>query len=512
MAGWRLRRPCGWWWLAVSPAAPSAEERRPLVWSSTALGASDPEAGGVRLSWLGRFRQSPFVRRLILGGGDAAVACGALLAALWAWSVRDGVVLTWPYLWGHVAWAALAGVWLLLLRAASAARLAFSARDTAAVIVRAVLVGLGLYLVLYFLAPRDALPRLAILNFLTFVGIATLVWRVGYGRLFGPDTRRASGRRGGRGAGRPGHRGPVAGTGAAPEGSWGSISSRGRTATPKDGRFRNPRSSAWWPARRVSALILAPDGPMEPRRAPHRWSGRGSATSRSSRCTPCTNNCCRRLPVPPQGPRLGVRGAHRRAPRGALAVRVREAGGGRRGRRRRVRAVLLLSLPVLGPLVWLDVGWPVFFRQERLGFAGRRFRILKFRTMGPDAEPDGARWAGAEDERASRFGRFLRRSRLDELPQFWNVLRGEMSLVGPRPERPEFVAELARRIPGYRERLLVRPGLSGWAQVNYRYGGSVDGALDKLEYDLYYIKHRGFWLDAAVIWRTMWTVLALGGR
>ena len=133
--------------------------------------------------------------------------------------------------------------------------------------------------------------------------------------------------------------------------------------------------------------------------------------------------------------------------------------------------------------------------------------------MGPDAERDGPRWAEADDPRASRFGRFLRRSRLDEFPQFWNVLRGEMSLVGPRPERPEFVAELVRRIPSYRERLLVRPGVSGWAQVNYRYGGSVDGALDKLEYDLYYIKHRSFWagcrdrvahaLDGARSWRTV---------
>ena len=144
--------------------------------------------------------------------------------------------------------------------------------------------------------------------------------------------------------------------------------------------------------------------------------------------------------------------------------------------------------------------------------AGRNFRVLKFRTMGPDAERDGPRWAEADDPRASRFGRFLRRSRLDEFPQFWNVLRGEMSLVGPRPERPEFLADLVRRIPSYRERLLVRPGVSGWAQVNYRYGGSVDGALDKLEYDLYYIKHRSFWLDAAIVWRTIWTVLALGGR
>jgi len=492
----------------VSPESPPAAERRPLLWSSTALGASDPEAGGVRLSWLGRFRQSPFVRRLILGAGDAAVACGALLAALWAWSVRDGVVLTWPYLWGHVAWAAPAGVWLLLLRAASAARLAFSARDTAAVIVRAVLVGLGLYLVLYFLAPRDALPRLVILNFLTFVGIATLVWRVGYGRLFGPDAVER----------------PVAVVGAgqaardiaallrelAPHRKvLGLFSSRGRMATPKAGAGESALERLV-AARRVSALILAPDGPM----GPDVLRTVVGARERDIAIVPMHavyEQLLRRLPVRHKDPAWVfevLTDARRAAPSpSAFVKRAADVVGGAVG-----SAVLLLSLPVLGPLVWLDVGWPVFFRQERLGFAGRRFRILKFRTMGPDAESEGARWAGAEDERASRFGRFLRRSRLDEWPQFWNVLRGEMSLVGPRPERPEFVAELVRRIPCYRERLLVRPGLSGWAQVNYRYGGSVDGALDKLEYDLYYIKHRSFGLDAAIIWRTIWTVLSLGGR
>ena len=138
--------------------------------------------------------------------------------------------------------------------------------------------------------------------------------------------------------------------------------------------------------------------------------------------------------------------------------------------------------------------------------------MLKLRTMGADAETDGPRWAEAEDARASRIGRVLRRSRLDEFPQFWNVLRGEMSLVGPRPERPEFASELVGRIPCYRERLLVRPGISGWAQVNYRYTSSVDSTLDKLEYDLYYIKHQSFRLDAVILWRTIWTVLALGGR
>ena len=175
-------------------------------------------------------------------------------------------------------------------------------------------------------------------------------------------------------------------------------------------------------------------------------------------------------------------------------------------------AALLVLLPVVGPLVWLDVGRPVFYRQRRCGLAGRPFSLVKLRTMGDDAEPDGPRWASPDDRRASRFGRFLRRSRLDEMPQFWNVLRGEMSLVGPRPERPEFVDELARRIPGYRQRLLVRPGLTGWAQVNHPYGSSVEDALAKLEYDLYYVRHGSPWLDTVIAWRTARTMLTLAGR
>ena len=492
----------------MSPVVPSAEEASSPVSSSTALGASDTEAGSVRSSWLRRLRQRPFTRRLILGAGDAAVACGAVVAALWSWSVRDGVALTSQYLWEHAVWFVLAGVWLFLLRAASAARLAFSNRDAAAVVTRAVLAGFGLYLVLYFLAPRDLLPRLAILNFLTFAGVATLVWRVACRRLLGADTPET----------------PVAVVGAgqaardiaallrelAPHRKvLGLFPSRDPEATdPGDTSLAALQQAV--AGRRVSALILAPEGPM----GADVLRTVVGARERDIEIVPMHvvyERLLQRLPIRHKDPAWvfeALSDARRaaRSPSGAVK-RALDVVGGAVG-----CFLLLLSLPILGPLVWLDLGWPVFFRQERLGFAGRRFRILKFRTMGPDAEPDGPRWAGVEDERASRFGRFLRRSRLDELPQFWNVLRGDMSLVGPRPERPEFVAELVRRIPSYRERLLARPGLSGWAQVNYRYGGSVGGALDKLEYDLYYIKYRSFRLDAVIIGRTIWTVLSLGGR
>ena len=162
--------------------------------------------------------------------------------------------------------------------------------------------------------------------------------------------------------------------------------------------------------------------------------------------------------------------------------------------------------------MWLDVGWPIIHRQVRVGKGGSRFTLLKFRTMPLDAELGGPEWAQSNDPRASRFGRLLRRSHLDELPQLWNVLRGDMSLVGPRPERPEFVDRLAASIPRYRQRLAVRPGLTGWAQVHYRYDASVQDAEDKLANDLYYVAHHNLLLDLRIVARTIGQVLTLNGR
>lgn len=175
---------------------------------------------------------------------------------------------------------------------------------------------------------------------------------------------------------------------------------------------------------------------------------------------------------------------------------------------------LLITLP-LWPLIALairlDSRGPALYRQVRVGARGRCFTIYKFRTMRTDAEKDGVRWAAANDGRVTRLGRFLRKSRLDELPQLWNILRGDMSLVGPRPERPEFVHNLEQLLPHYRLRHLVRPGLTGWAQIHYGYGASVADAHRKLCYDLYYLKHRSLELDVAILIRTLGTFV-LGAR
>jgi sugar transferase (PEP-CTERM system associated) len=175
---------------------------------------------------------------------------------------------------------------------------------------------------------------------------------------------------------------------------------------------------------------------------------------------------------------------------------------------------LLISSPLMalvGLAVKLDSKGPVIYRQVRVGRMGKRFEVFKFRSMCVDAEQDGARWASENDPRITRIGRFLRKYRLDELPQFINVIQGSMSFVGPRPERPVFVEELKKTIPYYDERHSLRPGLTGWAQVQYNYGASVEDAFRKLEYDLFYVKHMSIVFDLAVILKTIRIVLAGSG-
>lgn len=172
---------------------------------------------------------------------------------------------------------------------------------------------------------------------------------------------------------------------------------------------------------------------------------------------------------------------------------------------------LLLLLPILSAVIYLESPGPIFYRQQRSGKNGRVFWVYKLRSMIPNAEKAGAQWAQENDPRITKVGRFLRKTRLDELPQVWNLVRGEMSLIGPRPERPEFVAKLQEQIPYYRSRLSVRPGLTGWAQVCYRYGNTVEDARIKLEYDLYYIKRQSIMLDVSILLRTVGVVLKMGG-
>lgn len=177
--------------------------------------------------------------------------------------------------------------------------------------------------------------------------------------------------------------------------------------------------------------------------------------------------------------------------------------------------LLVLVAPLLllvALLVRLDSPGPVLYSQQRSGLYGKPFRVYKFRSMYQDAEKLGAQWASQRDRRITRVGYWLRLLRIDELPQIWNVLQGEMSLIGPRPERPEFDVKLKEAIPYYEVRYLVKPGITGWAQVMYPYGASIEDAYEKLSYDLYYIKNYSIWLDLAIAFKTIRVVLLGKGR
>jgi len=188
-------------------------------------------------------------------------------------------------------------------------------------------------------------------------------------------------------------------------------------------------------------------------------------------------------------------------PRLGLQVRLKRLGDGVVS-----ATLLLLTSPLLllaGLLIWFQDRGPVFYSQWRTGLGGQPFRIWKLRTMCIDAERLGAQWVQQRDPRITPLGRLLRLTRIDELPQLVAVLRGEMSLIGPRPERPEFDLELEQQIPHYRLRYWLRPGLSGWAQVNYPYGASLEDARNKLSFDLFYLRHFSFWLDLLILVKTM---------
>jgi exopolysaccharide biosynthesis polyprenyl glycosylphosphotransferase len=177
----------------------------------------------------------------------------------------------------------------------------------------------------------------------------------------------------------------------------------------------------------------------------------------------------------------------------------------------------ILLLPLIGLFIKIESPGPIFYRQKRVGKDGKIFEIIKFRSMyalssDGGAEKNGVQWASLNDSRITKIGRILRKTRLDELPQLFNILKGEMSFIGPRPERPEFIEELQKQIPHYAMRQLIKPGLSGWAQIKFPYGASVNDAMEKLQYDLYYIKNRSLILDLAIALRTLALIIRSEGR
>jgi len=452
-------------------------------------------------------------RRLLLVVGDVLAAFGGAAVALTLWGNLDYFGPTLAFVRFRAAWfIILPMLWPLFMVNLYDVHAAGSWRVTVRGVLAAAAGGAVAYLIVYFLQ-EGSLARRGILYFLVSTVAFTLVWRAVYIRVFTSPTflRRVL----------------VIGAGVGGR----ALVSIYQGANPKPflllGFIDDDVQKKWQAIEGVQVLGSGPDlarvitetgatdlivaiqGPLN------------SATFQSLLEAQEHGLVVTRLPVayeellgrvPIQHleadwilrsfvDELHVSGAY------LVAKRLVDLGGALLG-----LGVLLLILPWVALATIVDSGRPVFFRQKRVGKGGHDFELAKLRTMRQDAEKNGiAVWAHDGDPRTTPVGRILRKAHLDEFPQFWSVLRGDMSLVGPRPERPELVSNLEKRIPFYRARLLVKPGITGWAQVNYGKGASLEGSAEKLEYDLYYIKHRSLGLDIRIMLRTLGSVIGLKG-
>ena len=450
----------------------------------------------------------PAERTFLLVLLDAAGAFGAVWLGLWTWSFTAGFSFSWSFVVQHAEWLLTVPIWLVALAPTRHQSTMLDVRDTFIGIARAGAVLFFCYLLAFFYL-GDVLPRLVAMYVLwdsvalTVAGRLIALW----GLTRDQFTRRLV---------IIGDAATVAATAALFEHPGLRDAELVGVVTDAPGA-EGPSPRLGTPeeidtvARRVGAteIVVASEGELAP-----------SIVDRLLACheagidvigmAQLYEHVLRRVPVRHLSPAwllthfLGAEGPREASP---LAKRLLD---------------LLVAIPmglmglVVGVFVAIaikvDSRGPVFYRQVRVGRAGRTFVLVKFRTMRTDAEANGPQWSTQGDTRITRVGRILRRTHLDELPNLWCVLRGELSMVGPRPERPEFVEMLERVVPFYRVRLTVTPGLTGWAQVNRGYGDTVDDAAAKLEYDLYYARHRSVRFDIEILANTVGRILGWRGR
>jgi exopolysaccharide biosynthesis polyprenyl glycosylphosphotransferase len=439
----------------------------------------------------------------------------AAFLALGLWAQLDWLGFTWEFVTARAEWFVLLPlVWIALLVNLYDLRRASNLRRTVRGIILAAIAGAVLYAFAYFIPSEPgSLPRRGPLYFLTLASVLTLAWRWLYIRVLSSPgfARRALLV----GAGESGREllAAINAHDPAPYQVVGLIdddpSKRKRNAGDAKVLGDNQVMLEAVEEHAVSEILVSIQGPMNGAM----FQALLDAQERGveiTRMPVAYEELLGRVPIQHLESDWLMRSFVDEIPVGGVYLiikRLLDIVGGLVG-------LLLFSLflPWIAIALLIESGRPVFFRQARLGQGARILEVLKIRTMAQDAEADGtAHWAQEQDPRTTTIGRILRRTHLDEFPQFWNVIRGEMSLVGPRPERPELVEELERQIPFYRARLLVKPGVTGWAQINYGKGASVEGSAEKLEYDLYYIKHRGLLLDLWIILRTIGQVVGLQG-
>jgi len=457
-------------------------------------------------------------RRVMLMLGDLAVSAISVFFALRLWAYHAGEPFTGRFFWPRAFWVvALPLLWLVLAWANDYYDLRVAARlsSSAARLTRVLAEMLLLYVAAFFFAPRELLPR----TFVLFYAVLSLVligaWRLCRVFLIGWTGFR--------------RRALIVGAGRAAELMWSAIKEEAAAdyellgcVTSAEGGAPTEERMPWLGTARDLPRIVREAGVTEVVLAYVNevpgdvFDSVMACYERGVSIVPMPvlyEQITGRVPIEHVGDYLWalVLPLEQRTLAFALYLGVRRlvdvalAIVG--------LAIFVALLPALALAIALDSPGPVFYSQRRLGRGGRAFAIYKLRSMVRGAEDEsGARWADAGDPRVTRVGRLLRRTRLDEAPQLLNVLRGDMSLIGPRPERPELVERLAAEIPFYRTRHVVKPGLTGWAQVRYRYGNTTADALRKLQYDLYYIRNQSPMLDLQILLRTVGIMLLLRGQ
>jgi len=456
-------------------------------------------------------------RVMILLIGDFLMAGLALFLALYLWAAGDAwmsfsleFIIERPPLWYFM----LPIFWVILLVELYDVYRASNPRETLKGIGLATLIYTLVYLLIYFTSDPNSLPRRGVSFFIVFAAIFTLLWRLLYIRMFtAPHLLR---------------RVLIIGAGNAGETMINVIANQWPPPFKTIGFIdddpgKHGKTIASYPVlgssqdlmdiiqkHQVSDLILAISGQMKGRMFQSILAAQENGVNLSP-MPQVYEELLTRVPIFLLEAEWIVRSFVEKSHTSTLyqlSKSLIDFAGGLIG-----TIIMVVLFPFISLATILESGFPIFFTQERLGRGGQPYKIIKFRTMERDAEKTGeARMATENDERVTKVGWFLRKTHLDELPQFINVIRGEMSLVGPRAERPQMVEHFQKEIPFYRARLLVKPGITGWAQINYGYAGTVEETAVKLEYDLYYIEHRNLFMDIAIIMRTVGTVLGFKGQ
>jgi exopolysaccharide biosynthesis polyprenyl glycosylphosphotransferase len=464
-----------------------------------------------------RWLLRPGERRILLVLVDFLVAVTALAASLFVWSwVDEYYEFTLDFLRTIPNWFYLLPfAWVILMVELYDEHRASNWKQTTRSIAMTALIGLGLYLVIYFFySTPKSLNRRGVAGFIVAATVLTYLWRLLYIRIFtAPEFMR-------RvllvGAGETGQTllKVVKNISPPPFFCVGMIDDDPNKVGMEIEGYQVLGSSEKLleiiSQERVSDIIVAISGEMQGRMFQTLLDAQEIGIA-ITRMPVAYEELLGRVPIQHLEADWILRSFVDQARQNGfyeLGKRLLDIAGGLVG-----CGIFLIFFPFIAIAILLDSGLPIFYKQTRSGRGGQPYKIFKFRTMGLDAEPDGLpQWAEENDKRATRVGRILRKTHLDELPQFINVLKGQMSLVGPRAERPELVDWFQQHVPFYRARLLVKPGITGWAQVNFGYASTIDETITKLEYDLFYIKHRNLILDFVILLRTPATVFGLRGR